>query len=390
MHALRCICVSCDFLYMQDCLPLLAAIVLLLYVLGYFIGYVQFRSHKNNSPESVNRATELPFYSSNVISQSAATATAGPNAVSVSTYSVQPLNTQTWKPSPVGCSLTPSGGRKRDYGRWYDYSVAPVQFYAYSAIWDDRPSLQLPRPVIRIIAISSNHNSDGWSLQTPHSVFIDMSCRLYYADGRIVVLPMNPLAHPIGWGWPLNRETVREFIFTCPSSADQTDSDVRPVAVEVLLGTPFWSYEFKESCMPIEFPDKTQEKRNLAICVQVSYGSLNALKLIEWLELQRILGVEMIAIYNMSITDGPVGDVLRYYSQTISDGLSEPFVDLRRSDYIRDGPQQYLLHGSPVINDCMYRHMYRFRHIVVIDFDEVNIILLTLYFILLNSTRYFV
>ena len=30
-----------------------------------------------------------------------------------------------------------------------------------------------------------------------------------------------------------------------------------------------------------------------------------------------------------------------------------------------------MLHGLPVINDCVYRNMYRFRHIAVIDFDEV-------------------
>jgi len=63
--------------------------------------------------------------------------------------------------------------------------------------------------------------------------------------------------------------------------------------------------------------------------------------------------------------------VLRYYST--HGGLSEDrgFVELRRSDYIADGPEQFLLHGSPVINDCMYRNMYRFKHIIVVDYDEV-------------------
>jgi hypothetical protein len=361
---------------MQECLPILAAVVLLLNILGYYVGYVQFRSQGGNVRKSDYRNSELIL--SNAISPSGATV--GPNAVS--TYSAQSFNGQTWKPSTVECPVKSYIGRKGDYGRWYNYGVMPFQFYAYSAILDDRPSIQLQKPVIRIIAISSNQNGAGWSLQTEHTVNIEMSCRLYYADGRNIVVPMNPFALPIGWGWPLNREMVREYIFTCPSSADSNDPDTRPVAVEVLLGNPSWSNQRKESCMPIEFPEKPQEKRSLAACVQVSYGNLNALKLIEWLELQRILGVEMIGIYNMSITDGPAGDVLRYYSQTTTDGLSEPFVDLRRSDHIQDGFQQYLLHGSPVINDCVYRHMHRFKHIAVIDFDEVNIILLILNFIL--------
>jgi len=34
---------------------------------------------------------------------------------------------------------------------------------------------------------------------------------------------------------------------------------------------------------------------------------------------------------------------------------------------------QYKLHQSPTINDCLYRHMYRFERIAVMDFDEVKI-----------------
>jgi Glycosyltransferase family 92 len=357
-----------DLVRLQDCLPVLAAIVFLLNIFGYFIGYVQFRTYRDEIIKPV--FTENPSYPPPAISQP--TATAGPGVYS--TYSGQPISAQTWKPSTVQCPVTSRSGRKRDDGRWYDFSVVPFQFYAYSAIWDDRAPSQLSRPVIRIIAVSSSRNTAGWSLQYAQPVNIDMSCRLYYADGRTVVLPMDPYAHPIGWGWTLNREMVREFIFTCPSSASNADVET-PVAVEVLLGYPSWLYDVKESCMPIEFPEKPQVKRDLAICVQVSYGTLNALKLVEWLELQRLLGAQMIGIYNMSIADGPSADVLRYYSQKTTDGLTEPFIDLRRSDYIKDGPQQYLLHGSPVINDCVYRHMHRFKHIAVVDFDEVSIVI---------------
>ena len=64
--------------------------------------------------------------------------------------------------------------------------------------------------------------------------------------------------------------------------------------------------------------------------------------------------------------------MLRYYAT--HGGLSEDsggFVELRRSDYIADGPSQFLLQSATAINDCMYRNMYRFRHIVVVDYDEV-------------------
>jgi len=72
-------------------------------------------------------------------------------------------------------------------------------------------------------------------------------------------------------------------------------------------------------------------------------------------------------------TDDGLLQVLRYYSAHRGTTEGEGFVDLHRSDYIADGPSQFLLHGSPAINDCMYRNMYRFRHVIVIDFDEVSI-----------------
>jgi len=43
--------------------------------------------------------------------------------------------------------------------------------------------------------------------------------------------------------------------------------------------------------------------------IQVAYGWLNPLALIEWLELQRLLGVEMVGIYNLSINEGPAAQV---------------------------------------------------------------------------------
>jgi len=65
--------------------------------------------------------------------------------------------------------------------------------------------------------------------------------------------------------------------------------------------------------------------------------------------------------------------VTRYYADV------EGLVDLRKSENIgrfvggsSTTDKQYKLHQSPTINDCLYRHMYRFEHIAVIDFDEVR------------------
>ena len=43
--------------------------------------------------------------------------------------------------------------------------------------------------------------------------------------------------------------------------------------------------------------------------IQVTYGKLNPLALIEWMEFQRLLGIELVGIYNMSIEEGPAAQV---------------------------------------------------------------------------------
>jgi len=43
--------------------------------------------------------------------------------------------------------------------------------------------------------------------------------------------------------------------------------------------------------------------------MQVTYGSLDPLQLIEWMEFQRLLGVEMVGVYNLSIDEGPAAQV---------------------------------------------------------------------------------
>ena len=57
------------------------------------------------------------------------------------------------------------------------------------------------------------------------------------------------------------------------------------------------------------------------------------------------------------------------------DGL----VELRRTDYIgrvwggsETSHDQFWLHLTPTINDCIYRNMFRFTRIAVMDFDEVG------------------
>jgi hypothetical protein len=101
----------------------------------------------------------------------------------------------------------------------------------------------------------------------------------------------------------------------------------------------------------------------VAVCVPVAFDHVPAVKLLEWLELQQMLGVTLVAVYSMHL-EHPALTVLHKY-------MSQGFVDLRYTDYIADGAEQHWLHSTPAVNDCIYRHMYQFTHIAVLDLDEL-------------------
>ena len=47
--------------------------------------------------------------------------------------------------------------------------------------------------------------------------------------------------------------------------------------------------------MPVEVP--TRGHQAVAVCVQATYGHLSRERIVEWLEIQRLLGVSLIGVY---------------------------------------------------------------------------------------------
>jgi len=53
-------------------------------------------------------------------------------------------------------------------------------------------------------------------------------------------------------------------------------------------------------------------KRPLAVCVQVAYGHIDPVRLVEWLEFQRILGVSFVGVHLMEDFSNVSRSVFRY------------------------------------------------------------------------------
>lgn len=363
----------CDY-KLREILPFLGGVVILLNVIGYLGGFLlvdlnfRYQSRRinyaeNDFPEvnirpisirpnhiyhrtTDNGVHELDGKMSPVNDRTTVTTaghikrTPGPNRPP-SDGGVSKTVIQSWE----ACSYR--SGRDVKDGRWFNFSVPSYRFYAYSAIIDDRSSL-MSDPVIRVIAVALKPEKEA------EEANLKFYCVLHYdPPNENVYVAMEKTPRPIGHGWIVNNEWLREYIFTCPIFKDQVPKAIAFVA---------HPGDIVASCMPVEVPEKPKKKEDLAVCVQVAFEKLDSYRVVEWLELLWLLGVRLVGIHNLSLDDMSIGILDQY----VKDG----FVELRKTNYIADGPQQHLLHGSPVINDCIYRNMHKFNYIMVIDFDE--------------------
>ena len=109
------------------------------------------------------------------------------------------------------------------------------------------------------------------------------------------------------------------------------------------------------------------ERLEFGICTAVIYGHLDPYRLVEWLEMQRILGVGKIMIYNSSIGMRE-SHVLEHYRD---EGVVEihqipPIMPTLKKESLTE------INARQVIglNDCLFRNMFGFRYLTALDTDE--------------------
>ena len=118
--------------------------------------------------------------------------------------------------------------------------------------------------------------------------------------------------------------------------------------------------------VPVTIPEK-QQVYEIGVCVVVAYGNLKPTPLVEWVELNKILGVSEINVYNSRV-NSEARAVFDYYSE-------RGVMKVRKAAPSVDSWCKWCqkLTVIAALNDCMYRNMYRYNHLMVIDFDEAII-----------------
>ena len=240
------------------------------------------------------------------------------------------------RPSDANVTYSPTGEF------WQMNKRGRNEIYLISAFYDDRPPVGR-KPFVRLLAVS-----------TPPMETVLFCFVWFKGTNRPFVTHVK--THSSGRGDTILGVRYYQYLYSCSLPTDA----VVPTHVSV----SYTRCAVGRTYLPIVVPDSMPQHK-FGVCVAIAFGSIDSQTFVEWIEFNRLLGVTEFNVYNASLSDD-VTAVFGYYEElgVLRVHQMPPPVP----DYSKRGAKL----GSPAsLNDCMLRNAYRFRHMVVIDFDEI-------------------
>merc|ERR1712241_89105 len=128
-----------------------------------------------------------------------------------------------------------------------------------------------------------------------------------------------------------------------------------------------------------KLPEGQKAKKEFAVCAKgLDFPTDDlSVRLIEWIELLHVLGADKIFLYNLEIHPN-VTKVLNYYEDKgyvdltpISLPGYQPNIQVLQHLYLKSKTNNKRQNELIPYNDCLYRNMYRYEYIALLDIDEV-------------------
>ena len=233
-----------------------------------------------------------------------------------------------------------------DNGHQFEFhELIPNKLYLYSAFWDTRPNdFDNTRngTFVRIMSVLR------WAGNKP-----DLVCTFQTSDGRMLKTDVHYYEMCENHGRPLGG-----FIISCPVPAEIPG---QPCSVS-LAKTSTWlkTAGYKMKVLPLKPRDNRDQ---FAICVPPIYGNVNKRKLVEFIEVSKMLGAQRIVFYDYKIGD-ETAKVLEYYE-------ASGYVDVLPWMYPELLEKSSWYHGQLIaIQDCLYRNMHTAEYLAFNDIDE--------------------
>ena len=246
---------------------------------------------------------------------------------------------------------------------WQFFQSDNTMFYLYGAYYDDRP-LGGKIPKIRIISMINKINP-------PPTI-----CQLWFHNfpSPIPSRAKYTFAWHPKWG-NFKDGILQPFIITC---------EVPQLNINKHLGVPISVSLVKNPCdnstnnLRINNfrPPKVEQ---FAVCVKgldFLYTDLS-IRLIEWIELIRILGASKIFFYDLE-SHPNMKKVLKFYEKqgfvqltTLTLPGSQPNIPGFRHWYLKKKLTNKRQNELIPYNDCLYKNLYTYKYLVLLDIDEI-------------------
>ncbi|XP_076060242.1 uncharacterized protein LOC143036581 [Oratosquilla oratoria] len=249
-----------------------------------------------------------------------------------------------------------------------------TNIYLMSAFYDTRLFyMKKNYHYVRILGISKGHIFES-------SLF----CHVWYSGHQnpVVVLVEKEEIWVSQWNSDPNNDIYHAYMFSCPIPMDVKDRFKHPSSVSVLSQTHCGKVStlLRVQKEGLEEQRAGKPKKKYSICVKgLDYKEDVSLRLIEWIELNLLLGSDKIYFYIFSVHSN-ISRVLQYY---VNKGLvdtksltlpgEQPNDPDERTRYLKHNIWNKRHNELMPYNDCLYRNLYKYDFVIPLDIDEVII-----------------
>ncbi|XP_065365626.1 uncharacterized protein LOC135958661 [Calliphora vicina] len=252
---------------------------------------------------------------------------------------------------------------------WQEYENRNISYYIFGAYLDNRPAVVQNEPVVRVLTMINLLGKTDEEYPLTY-------CQLWYDEQRQpIVAPVKEMHKIWYYEWGHSSEYHYAHLLACPLPAEHKDRVPRTVS---LVANPCdkATNNVRVTYNPL-FPD--EPRKEFAVCVKgLDYPHVDiSHRIVEYVETMRSLGAQKILMYQLQVHPNTT-KVLKYYEDTgfleyrpmsLSTAGSN-LHDFRHLEIDKNG-WSYILHEVIAYNDCLYRNMYRYKYVAVVDTDEI-------------------
>ncbi|XP_065347531.1 uncharacterized protein LOC135944468 isoform X2 [Cloeon dipterum] len=245
---------------------------------------------------------------------------------------------------------------------WQQQKTDNESYILYGAYFDGRPAAG--GRIIRILAMIDKINLTE-----------NANCLLWFGNEKPAFSKISHSLYIWNTKWGAKNESLHPYVLSC--SIPKEYGDRVPDSV-TLVGRP--CDRATNNLRVVHNPLQEEYKKDFVVCVKalnLKHNASFAIRLVEWIELLRILGADKIVFYELHVHEN-ITRVLEHYEKTWNVEIIKVTMPGHYAN-IPDLMPTYLKHRGAskrlqeliYFTDCLYQNMYQYQYVVLLDVDEV-------------------